>query len=202
MVLPRSTLRVVGPKSQRLANSSTIRAPRCWSHLGTGPGITSGAKSSKTATGSAEPEAISLPSVAPEDSGIPDYAGRNCGQPGRAYLRSPHGPRRHAASPYRRDATGLPKLVRHTARQNEGPCVWFGGMFYTSARNDVVVTAFPLFHVAGRLARGQRHPPRRAATLDSRAEYGHVAGGRTYSLGIAASPSVATYWQGPSSATA
>lgn len=44
--------------------------------------------------------------------------------------------------------TGAPKLAMHT-HGNQVHTSWFGGLFYGMASSDVVVSGFPLFHVAG-----------------------------------------------------
>lgn len=45
-------------------------------------------------------------------------------------------------------STGLPKLVRHSHR-NEVHVAWFAGMFYDIGPDDVFINGFPFFHVAG-----------------------------------------------------
>ncbi len=61
-------------------------------------------------------------------------------------------------------STGVPKLVRHTHR-NEVHVAWFAGMFYDVGPQDVFVNGFPFFHVAGSIVLAGAAIAAGAATL-------------------------------------
>lgn len=61
-------------------------------------------------------------------------------------------------------STGLPKLVKHTHR-NEVHVAWFSGMLYDIGPEDVVLNGFPFFHVAGSMVLAGAAIAAGAATL-------------------------------------
>lgn len=61
-------------------------------------------------------------------------------------------------------STGVPKLVRHTHR-NEVHVAWFAGMFYDIGPQDMFINGFPFFHVAGSIVLAGAAIAAGAATL-------------------------------------